>query len=124
METDSDSNRSTLAIGVVGPCASGKSTLVKALKAKGYNIRAISQEHSYVADMWRRVSPTDILIYLDIQLETIKKRRQIHWGQDRLDALNYRLRHARSHANFYLATDTLSSEDVAQKVIKFLNQYI
>ena len=108
-------------IAVVGPCAAGKSSLVKRLKAEGYNIRAVSQEHSYAPDMWRRVLPTDTLIYLDAALQTIARRRRISWGQKRLDALNHRLRHARAHADFYLQTDTLTPEEVAAQVKKFLN---
>lgn len=107
-------------VGVVGPCGAGKSTLVAQLKER-YNIRAISQEHSYVSDMWRRVRPTDVLIYIDATIETIAKRRKISWGQPRLDALNYRLRHARAHADFYLPTDTLSREEVAEEVSRYLN---
>jgi len=110
---------SQLRVGVVGPCGAGKSTLVAQLKDR-HNIRAISQEHSYVPDMWRRVRPTDVLIYLDANIKTIAKRRKISWGQQRLDALNYRLRHAHAHADFYLPTDTLSIEEVAQRISEFL----
>ncbi|HEY83999.1 MAG TPA: hypothetical protein G4N96_02630 [Chloroflexi bacterium] len=107
-------------IAVVGPCAAGKSSLVKRLRAAGYNIRAVSQEHSYVPDMWRRVSPTDILIYLDANIESITRRRKISWGQERLDALNHRLRHARAHADFYLPTDGLSFEEVVERITAFV----
>ena len=108
-----------LRIGVVGPCGAGKSTLVENLRDK-FNIRAISQEHSYVPDMWQRINPTDVLVYLDASLDTIARRRQISWGQERLDALNHRLRHARAHADFYLPTDGLSAEEVAAAVEEFL----
>jgi dephospho-CoA kinase len=37
-----------LRIGVVGPCAAGKTTLVAALKNRGYEVHHIAQEHSYV----------------------------------------------------------------------------
>ena len=107
-------------IAVVGPCAAGKSTLVKTLKAQGYQIRAVSQEHSYVPDLWRRISRTDLLIYLDVSLEAIARRRQIGWGQDRLDAFKARLSHARAHAHFYLLTDDLTPEAVAEQVAAFL----
>ena len=107
-------------IAVVGPCGAGKTTLVERLRAEGYNIRSVAQEHSYVPDMWRRVSPTDILIYLDATLETIARRREVRWEQKHLDALNRRLRHARTHADFYLATDDLSPEEVARRVKAFL----
>ncbi|MFQ5576210.1 MAG: hypothetical protein ACE5G8_04390 [Anaerolineae bacterium] len=109
-----------LKIAVVGPCASGKSTLARQLQQQGYAIRAVSQEHSCVPDMWRRVSATDVLIYLDATLETIAQRRSITWGQARLDALNHRLRHARAHTDFYLPTDGLSPGEVARRVTAFL----
>ena len=107
-------------IAVVGPCGAGKSTLVERLQGRGYHIRSVSQEHSYIPDMWRRVARADILIYLDAALETIAKRREIDWGQERLDQLNARLHHARAHADFYLPTDDLTAEGVAEKVAAFL----
>ncbi len=108
-----------LRVGVVGPCGAGKSTLVKNLR-DDFNIRAISQEHSYVPDMWRRINPTDVLVYLDASLATLANRRKISWGQTRLNALNHRLRHARTHADLYLPTDDLSAEEVAARVAEFL----
>jgi adenylate kinase family enzyme len=45
-----------LLIGLVGVCASGKTTLAKILEEKGYHCRHISQEHSYVPDMWQRLT--------------------------------------------------------------------
>lgn len=111
-----------LQIAVVGPCTAGKSTLTRRLRALGYATRAVSQEHSYVPDMWRRVARTDILIYLDVGIETIAQRRKIFWGQERLDDLNYRLRHARAHADFYLRTDDIPPEEVEAQVLAFLKE--
>lgn len=111
----------SLRIAVVGPCGAGKSTLVARLKPLGYAIRSVCQEHSGVPDMWRRVSRTDVLIYLDVRLETIARRRRIDWGQKYLDALNDRLRHARAHAHFYLPTDAFSPDEVARRVMDFLD---
>jgi adenylate kinase family enzyme len=51
-------------VGVVGPCGSGKSTLIAALEAQGYPCRHIAQEHSYVKDMWKRITNPDVLIFL------------------------------------------------------------
>ncbi len=50
---------------LVGPCASGKSVLARALQDRGYDARQCSQEHSYVPDMWRRIGKPDVQIYLD-----------------------------------------------------------
>ena len=51
-------------IGIVGPCGAGKTTLAQGLRGKGYRARAIVQEHSYVQDMWQRITKPDILIFL------------------------------------------------------------
>ncbi len=52
-------------IGIVGPCGAGKTTLATKLSTHFTRVRAIAQEHSYVPDMWRRITNPDILIYLD-----------------------------------------------------------
>jgi cytidylate kinase len=100
---------------VVGPDAAGKSTLVRNLRALGYNARACSQDHSYVPDMWRRLSQPDYLIFLDARLETIARRRRINWGQARLDALQGRLAHARAHCDLYVPTDDLNPDQVVAR---------
>ena len=69
-----------LRVAVVGPCASGKSTLTAALRAAGYEARMPAQEHSYVPDMWRRLVDPDVLIYLDISYEALRERRP-HFGE-------------------------------------------
>jgi guanylate kinase len=101
---------------VVGPDAAGKTELVKRLRALGYNARCCAQDHSYVPDMWRRIARADFLIYLDARLDTIARRREIYWGQERLDQLNGRLAHARAHCDLYLATDELEAEEVVERV--------
>ena len=58
------SGKQKILIGVVGSCGAGKSTLIKGLEAQGYACRHIAQEHSYVKDMWRRITHPDLLIYL------------------------------------------------------------
>ncbi len=101
---------------VVGPDAAGKTELVGRLRALGYNAYSCAQDHSYVPDMWRRLARPDFLIYLDVRLETIARRRAIDWGQERLDELNARLAHARAHCDFYLPTDDLALSDVVDRV--------
>ena len=101
---------------VVGPDAAGKTELVKRLRELGYNARSCAQDHSYVPDMWQRISKPDFLVYLDARLETIAQRRVIDWGQERLDTLNARLAHARAHSDLYLPTDDLTASDVVTQV--------
>jgi deoxyadenosine/deoxycytidine kinase len=62
-------------IALVGPCSSGKSTLGSVLKQMGYEVRQVAQEHSYVPNMWQRISQPDILIYLDVDYATMRARR-------------------------------------------------
>ena len=107
-------------IAVVGPCGAGKSTVVQTLKVEGYNIRSVGQEHSYVADMWAKLTKPDILIYLDVSLPAIQQRRQISWGQKRLDELRHRLRHARIHCHLYINTDELLPDEVAERIRQFV----
>ena len=106
---------------VVGPDAAGKSTLVERLRERGYNARSCAQEHSYVPDMWRRVSNPDFLVFLDVQLETTARRRAIDWGQERVDAQQARLAHARAHCDLYLPTDDLTLVEVVERVRVALN---
>jgi deoxyadenosine/deoxycytidine kinase len=110
-------------IGIVGVCASGKSTLIKELEARGYRVRHIAQEHSYVKDMWKRITHPDILIFLDASYQTTRHRRQQDWTEADWAEQQHRLRHARIYADFYLNTDALTPEQVLERVIEFLAEY-
>ena len=70
--------------------------------------------------MWRRLSRPHFLIFLDASLETIARRRAIAWGQDRLDALQGRLAHARQHCDLYVDTDEMTPEEVTEYVERAL----
>jgi cytidylate kinase len=107
-------------IGVVGPCASGKSTLIKGLAEHGYQARHIVQEHSYVLGMWQIITNPDILIYLDVSYQESLRRRPMNWTeQDYVRELG-RLRHARENAHYYIKTDGLSPEEVLARVVNYL----
>jgi deoxyadenosine/deoxycytidine kinase len=107
-------------IGVVGPCGAGKSSLVAGLKIRGYMVRHIAQEHSYVPDMWRRLTDPDILIYLDVSYENTMLRRKLDWSFEEYSEQLHRLRHARQYANLYIDTNIMILEDV----IRFVDQFI
>jgi hypothetical protein len=110
-------------IGVVGPCGAGKSSLVAGMKSHGYLIRHIAQEHSYVPDMWRRLTNPDILIFLDVSYENTIIRRNLDWTyQEYLEQL-HRLHHARQYANLYLDTNSLALEEVLKTVLSYLQTH-
>ncbi|GAP64372.1 hypothetical protein ARMA_2795 [Ardenticatena maritima] len=110
-------------IAVVGPCASGKSTLVRRLRAEGWDARMPAQEHSYVPDMWQRLSKPDVLIYLDADNETLRRRRPGHTLNDTyLAQERERLQHAYAHADLILDTTHLTPEEVYQRVMDFIRE--
>ena len=114
-------NRKSLRVAVVGPCSSGKSTLTNALKAAGYEARHPAQEHSYVANMWERITQPDVLVYLDVDYANMRGRRPLtDGGPQRLAEQHYRLRHARENCDFYLDTSGLSVAEVETAVFTFL----
>lgn len=108
-------------IAVVGVCASGKTVLVEELRVRGYDARQCAQEHSYVPDMWQRLSRPEALVYLDASLSTMHCRRQSNYGEGYVERQGQRLAHARKHCDVYVDTESLSGEQVLSKVIAALD---
>ncbi|HNS07503.1 MAG TPA: hypothetical protein PKZ26_01010 [Anaerolineaceae bacterium] len=104
-------------IGVVGVCASGKSTLIKGLIQQGYRCRHIAQEHSYVPDMWYRLSRPDILIFLQVSYEITLKRKNLNWNKSEYETQLQRLQHARQNAHIIIDTDLLTPEELVARTI-------
>lgn len=101
---------------VVGPCASGKSTLVSRLRETGYDAYAVAQEHSAVRDLWKRKHP-DVVVALDVSLDVVRERRSPEW----LEAVYIR-QHERL-ANAYTAADlvidtALHDADAVQQIVE------
>ena len=107
-------------IAVVGPCAAGKSVLVQALERAGYDARSCAQEHSYIPDMWRRLSCPQVLIYLDASLPCILGRRSMWYADGMIRAQRERLAHARAHCHLYVHTDALTEAGVLRRVLEGL----
>jgi len=112
--------REDFLIGVVGPCKAGKSTLIAGLQQLGYQARQIAQEHSFVPDMWQRLTKPDVLIYLDVSYHNTIERSNIHWTPADHHAQQARLEHARQHADLYIDTDDLTAEEVFVQVRRYL----
>lgn len=109
-----------LLVGIVGVCTSGKSTLISGLTEQGIKTRHIAQEHSYVKDMWKRITNPDILIFLDASFTVTLSRRKFNWVKEDWAEQQRRLNHAREHADFYVNTDQLNAAQVLELVINFL----
>lgn len=110
-------------IGIVGPCSSGKSTLARALRAAGYQVKEIRQEHCAMPAMWKRLTNPDVLIYLDVNMQVGAQREGLTqpsswWEEERA----VRLAHARRHCDLYVDTSELSPGDVLTRVKMFLRQ--
>jgi guanylate kinase len=107
-------------IGVVGPCGSGKSTLIAGLEKHGYRCRHIAQEHSYVPRMWQVIAKPDILIFLQCSFENSTSRRKLNWAIADYEEQQRRLSHAREHASLFIETDNLTPEDVLARALTYL----
>ena len=111
-------------VGVVGPCCAGKSTLVQALAARGWEVRHIAQEHSYVPKMWQIIGKADLLIFLDVNYDVAQRRRRMDWLPRDLDEQRHRLRDARLHCDLYVDTNPLSAAQVFELVFPFLSSQL
>ncbi len=111
-------------IGIVGPCGSGKSTLIAGLEKEGYRCRHIAQEHSYVKHMWQVITNPDILIFLESSFKNSTARRKLNWVPADHEEQQRRLSHARAHADLTIDTNILDSENVLARALAYLKERI
>ncbi len=111
-------------IGVVGPCGSGKSTLIAGLEKEGFECRHIAQEHSYVPDMWKKITNPDLLIFLNASFEACTRRRRLNWLEADYDEQLQRLADARRHASLIIETDALAPGEVFERAVIFIKSRI
>jgi dephospho-CoA kinase len=114
-------NKLGILIGVVGPCGAGKSSLVAALRTLGVISRHIAQEHSYVPDMWKRITNPDVLVFLEVSYENTVLRRKLNWTYEEYAEQLRRLQHALQHADLVINTNLLKPEQVVMAVVSFIN---
>ncbi|HEX5991815.1 MAG TPA: hypothetical protein VFY70_04555 [Thermomicrobiales bacterium] len=106
---------------VVGPCAAGKSTLVTALRALGYDAHVSGQEHSEIATLWQHSHP-DVLIALDVDISAVRDRRGGSWPEWLHDLQVRRLAAASRAADLAIDTTTLSTHAVVARVLAYLER--
>ena len=106
---------------VVGPCASGKSTLVTALRALGIDARVSGQEHSEITSLWRRSQP-DVLIALDVAIGAVRDRRGGSWPEWLHDLQVRRLAAASREADLTIDTTALDPQMVVDRVVAYLER--
>jgi energy-coupling factor transporter ATP-binding protein EcfA2 len=106
---------------VVGPCASGKSTLVAALRGLGYDAHVSGQEHSEIATLWQHSQP-DVLIALDVDIAAVRNRRGDSWPEWLHDLQVQRLGDASRAADLMIDTTTLSPQIVVDRVVAYLER--
>lgn len=108
-------------IKVVGVSASGKSTLVAALREHGYDARAVSQEHSHAVTLWKQFDLPRVLIYLDCTLAVQQQRRpDVAWDAANLAAERQRLHDAYAEADLRINTAEFSSAEVLRLALAYL----
>jgi adenylate kinase family enzyme len=107
-------------VAIVGVCASGKSTLAKALRQFGIDAVDVAQEHSLVPYMWEKITRPDVLIYLDASQETVRARWPYKGSVDFVAEQVRRLAHARAHADFILNVDELTPQQTLARVLSQL----
>jgi len=98
--------------------------LTAGLNQLGYHTRHIAQEHSYVPDMWQRLTKPDLLVFLDASYPVTCLRRKLDWTEAEYAEQQRRLNHARLHADLLLDTDRMSIADVLKQVVDFLQERI
>ncbi len=103
-------------IAVVGTCASGKSTIVAELRARGVDAYIVSQEHSIVRDLWRHLNP-DRLVLLDATFESVLERRGGSWPRWLYELQRERMRDACEHADLIVDTSVRTVEETVTEII-------
>ena len=91
------------------------------LRARGYQVKEIMQEHCAAPAMWQRITNPDVLVYLDVQPEVAAQREGLSkpsswWAEER----EVRLAHARQHCDIYVDTSNFSPDEVLQQILKSL----
>lgn len=114
-------NRRKPTIVVVGPCASGKTSLARELAKSGIPVRICGQEHSSIRDLWRKLHP-DVLVALAIDLPTLRARRHEQWPESLYVVQQQRLASAFATADLVIDTSRVTPGEAAAMVRRHLDR--
>ena len=101
---------------VVGPCASGKTTLAGRLRELGFDARVCGQEHTEIHNLWLSLEP-DVLVALTLDLATLRARRSPSWPERLYHVQQERLRDAYAAADVVIDTASTPLDDVVARVL-------
>lgn len=118
-EPNTDASTDHRSVVVVGPCASGKTTLVSGLRSRGYDAMVCGQEHSEIAMLWRHSEP-DVVIALAVDLPTVRQRRGAAWPEAIYVEQQRRLAAAVAAADLVLDTSRLDREETLASAVALL----
>lgn len=107
---------------VIGPCASGKTSLTASLQRLGYDALACGQEHSEIADLWKHQQP-DVVIGLRIGLDTLRQRRSSDWPEALYHRQMARLECGFRNADLVIDSDRFGQDEVANQVVTWLKEH-
>ncbi|HEY7035890.1 MAG TPA: hypothetical protein VH482_31435 [Thermomicrobiales bacterium] len=119
MEPEQSATSSPIRVVVVGPCASGKSTLAARLRDHGFDAYVCAQEHSEIPTLWRHLGP-DVVIALDVDLATVRARRGAEWPEAIYVAQVRRLVEARAAADVVIDTASLDVDATLEAALQVL----
>jgi gluconate kinase len=102
-------------VAVVGPCASGKTTIAAALTECGFDAYVVGQEHSDIHWLWQRQQP-DAVVFLDVPLEVIRIRRGADWPLWLFERQLKRLQNARDNANVVIQNVSATPSEIAVQI--------
>lgn len=108
---------------IVGPCGAGKTTLARSLKAAGYSVRAVAQEHSVIRKLWRHGGEPAAVVFLDAEAAVITQRRQHDFPLWLHAEQQLRLADARENALIVVDTSNLAVAEVRALVTEQLVAY-
>jgi hypothetical protein len=107
---------------VIGPCASGKTSLTTRLQRLGYDARACGQEHSEIPELWRHQAP-DVLVGLRIELATLRSRRSPTWPGSIYARQLERLASGFANADLLVDSEAFDQEGVVGEVVAWLRAH-